>query len=161
MGIRSFIKRKVGERVGGEPPAASTPSTARPLPTAPSRDGFVAVAREQDIGPGEGRTVVARGEAVAVFQAASGWFAVDDACTHEDGPLGEGVLDGDTVLCPYHDWRYDLATGACHTDPSRPVGCFEVRVQDGFVWVGRRTSEGTTERGGDHADGLKTTEPLR
>ena len=161
MGIRSFIKRKVGERLATEATPAPSASSTRPLPTETSPDGFVAVAQEQSVAVGRGRTVVVGGEAVAIFRAESGWFAIDDACTHEDAPLGEGALEGDTVICPYHDWRYDLRTGACHTDPARPVGCFAVRVEGGIVWVGPRTSEGTTERGGDHDDGLKTTEPLR
>ncbi len=158
MGIRSFIKRKVGERLGADSPAPAAAASLRPIPTTPSADGYIAVAHESDIQAGRGRTVVVRGEAVAVFHSTSGWFAIDDACTHEDAPLGEGDLDGDIVVCPYHDWRYDLRTGACHTDPERPVGCFAIRVDDGLVWVGPRTSQGTTERGGDHDDGLKTTE---
>lgn len=161
MGIRSFIKRKVGAR--GQSKPAGTAATPAPsvLPSTASDDGFIAVAQASVIPVGTGRTVVVSGAAVAVFQTSSGWFAIDDACTHEDAPLGEGDLDGDVVICPYHDWRYDLSTGACHTDPDRPVGCFAVRVVDGVVWVGPRTSEGTAERGGDHDDGLKTTEPLR
>jgi len=161
MGFRSFIKRKVEQRLRGDEAAPSTSVTASPLPTAHSADGYVAVARQEDISVGGGRTVVVNGEPVAIFHATTGWFAIDDACTHEDAPLGEGTLEGEIVVCPYHDWRYDLSTGACHTDPDRPVGCFAIRVEDGFVWVGKRTSEGTTERGGDHDDGLKTTEPLR
>jgi nitrite reductase/ring-hydroxylating ferredoxin subunit len=161
MGFRSFIKRKVDQRIRGETSAAtSTPATA-PLPTAPSPDGFWAVARAAEIAAGTGRTVVVGTEAVAVFRGASGWFAIDDACTHEDAPLGEGSVEGDVVVCPYHDWRYDLNTGACHTDPARPVGCFAIRVVDDVVWVGPRTSEGTAERGGGHNDGLKTTDSPR
>lgn len=160
MGFRSFIKRKVGDRVRGD--TSATPATAAVvLPTTPSADGFIAVARESEVPVNSGRTVVAGDEAVAVFHAASGWYAIDDACTHEDAPLGEGALEGDVVVCPYHDWRYDLRTGACHTDPARPVGCFAIRVVNGVVWVGPRTSDGTAERGGDHDDGLKTTEPIR
>jgi nitrite reductase/ring-hydroxylating ferredoxin subunit len=160
MGFRSFIKRKVEQRIRGDAAPAAAP-TSQPLPTAPDSDGYVAVSHATAISVGAGRTVVVHGAPVAVFHTESGWYAIDDACTHEDAPLGEGALDGDVVICPYHDWRYDLKTGACHTDPARPVGCFAVRVTDGIVWVGPRTSEGTTERGGDHDDGLKTTEPLR
>ena len=162
MGIRSFIKQRVKDRISGSP--ATTPSPARsrpPLPTSPSADGFIAVVHDDGIEVGRGRTVVVHGEAVAIFHSGSGWFAIDDACTHEDAPLGEGALDGEEVICPYHDWRYNIRTGACETDPSRPVGCFATRVADGFVWVGPRTADGTQDRGGDHADGLKTTEPLR
>jgi len=161
MGIRSFIKKKVKDRLGAEAPAATQSPARTSLPTSPSADGYVAVAHADGIAVGQGRTVVVHGEAVAIFRGTSGWFAIDDACTHEDAPLGEGRLDGDVVVCPYHDWRYNIRTGACETDPARPVGCFATRTDNGVVWVGPRTSDGTTDRGGDHADGLKTTEPLR
>ena len=63
---------------------------------------------------------------------------------------------GGVVTCPYHDWRYDLATGACLSEPSRPVSCFAIREERALVWVGPRSRQGTEARGGEHDDGLKT-----
>jgi nitrite reductase/ring-hydroxylating ferredoxin subunit len=102
--------------------------------------------------------VAVRGAAIALFHVDIGYFAIDDACTHEDAPLGEGVVRGTTVACPYHNWIFDIQTGGCETEPDRPVGCFSTKIADGFIWIGPRTSEGTTERGGDHADGLITSQ---
>jgi nitrite reductase (NADH) small subunit len=159
MGIRSFIKRKVEQKLsGGAVAPSSPPADTRPIPVGQDAEGYVAVMRESDLEVGHGRTVAVAGVSVAVFHLATGFHAIDDACTHEDAPLGEGVITGGQVLCPYHDWVFDIATGACKTDPSRPVGCFATKVNDGFVWVGRRTTEGTQLRGGDHADGLTTSE---
>ena len=160
MGIRSFIRRKVAEKISGatDAPTPVQQAPVRPLPTAPDAEGFVAVARVTDIRSNTGRTVSAHGLSIAVFHIEQQFYAIDDACTHEDAPLGEGDVRGTRVVCPYHDWVYDIPTGACLTDPTRPVGCFETKVHDDFVWVGKRTSDGTTVRGGDHADGLTTSE---
>ena len=160
MGIRSFIRRKVAEKLSGPEAAQKTAATApvRPLPTEPDEEGFVAVARITDINTNTGRTVSAHGLAIAVFNLENQFYAIDDACTHEDAPLGEGEVRGTRVVCPYHDWVYDIPTGACLTDPTRPVGCFATKIHDDFVWVGKRTSDGTAIRGGDHADGLTTSE---
>ena len=156
MGIRSFIRRKVSQQISG-PKAPETKTTA-PLPQGVDEDGFTAVLREGDLRVGQGRTVAVRGEAIAIFHIEIGYFAIDDACTHEDAPLGEGIVRGATVVCPYHDWIFDIQTGACETEPDRPVGCVSTKIADGFIWIGSRTSEGTTDRGGDHADGLTTSE---
>ena len=160
MGIRSFIRKKVAAKLSGTGNAVSAAPVVdnRPLPTGTDAEGFVAVARVADIAPETGRTVSAHGIAIAVFNVEQQFYAIDDACTHEDAPLGEGEVRGTRVICPYHDWVYDIPTGKCLTDPTRPVGCFQTKILDDFVWVGNRTSDGTDLRGGDHADGLTTSE---
>lgn len=164
MGFRSFIKRRVKEAISSpgvaEPVAPVARSTA-PLPCGKDADGFQAVLHAGALSPGTGRTVVVADQGIALFFVNGAYFAIDDACTHEDAPLGEGEMEGSVVICPYHDWRYDVTTGACLTDETRPVGCFATKLAQGFVWVGPRTTDGTTERGGDHADGLVVTEVLR
>ena len=160
MGFRSFIRRKVTEKLSntGKTTAKAADSDVRALPNGVDSSGYTAVARIADIAPQTGRTVAVAGKAIAVFNLEGTFYAIDDACTHEDAPLGEGSVRGTKVICPYHDWVYDIQTGACITEPTRPVGCFSTKLHDGFVWVGNRTSDGTDDRGGDHADGLQTSE---
>ena len=50
--------------------------------------------------------------AIAIFRAAAGWFALDAACPHRGGPLADGIVCDSAVICPLHDRRFDLATGA-------------------------------------------------
>jgi nitrite reductase/ring-hydroxylating ferredoxin subunit len=159
MGFRSFIKRKVREQLSPSPARPSGGEKVElPWPAGADAEGFVAVLREHDLADGSGRTVAVDSTAIAVFHAGGSYYAIDDACTHEDAPLGEGEVRGTTVVCPYHDWVFDLTTGDCISFPDRPVGCFDTKVDGGFVWVGKRTREGTHDRGGAHADGLKTSE---
>ena len=144
--------RRMIRNVISTPEPATQPSQGGALPAEPDGEGFQAVARSEDLlkvgtyGVGD--------QTVAVFRVESGLYAVDNACVHEDGPLGEGEVDGHVVTCPYHDWRYDVQTGGCLTDAARSVACYAVRERDGFVWVGERTSPGSRDRGGDHDDGL-------
>lgn len=62
-------------------------------------------------------------------------FALRDRCPHRGGPLSQGMVAGDTVTCPLHGWNIALASGeACAPD----VGCarrFDVRVENGEVWI--------------------------
>lgn len=48
---------------------------------------------------------------VALFRHAGKWFAIDGMCSHQGGPLAEGVVRDGCVTCPWHGWQYDLATG--------------------------------------------------
>lgn len=155
MGVRSFIK----DRIRGAGKTAAPPPMREALsrlPAQPDGEGRVAVAPISLVPEGRGNTFDVKGENVAVFRVSGVLYATSDACRHEDGPLGEGDLDGPIVTCPYHDWKYDVTTGDCITEPSRPLPCFDVVEHDGFVWVGRRTRQGSEARGGEHDDGLQT-----
>jgi nitrite reductase/ring-hydroxylating ferredoxin subunit len=125
------------------------------VPTEPDAQGFHAVAPVQMVTENRPGTFTAGENIVAVYRHEGRLYAVDSACTHEDGPLGESeVEDGGVITCPYHDWRFELSTGACLTDPSRPISCFAVKESGGSIWIGHKTSEGSSERGGEHDDGL-------
>jgi nitrite reductase/ring-hydroxylating ferredoxin subunit len=169
MGVRSFLKGKMDKHGGaaglvkavatkparmarGESTAAASRTTDLPKPGA---DGFLAVCKIDELKDGQPRTFDVRGATVAVFRTPKGLFAIDNACVHEDGPLGEGKVDGVIVTCPYHDWRYDVTSGQCLSEPERNVACFSVKDREGFVWVGAITRPGSDARGGEHDDGLK------
>ncbi len=159
MGFRSRLKGAIKKAVNKDdgPTAMQRRNAARKdLPTKPDSEGFVAVAASELLADGKGTTFEVRGENVAVFRVGGTVFAISDACAHEDGPLGEGELDGRVVTCPYHDWRFDVTTGACLTETTRQVGCFATKEADGFIWVGKTVREATDARGGEHDDGLKT-----
>lgn len=61
--------------------------------------------------------------------------AISSACLHFGGPLGEGTLDGEYVVCPWHYWAFHRETGHKREDPSFAVPAFEVKVEDGHVWA--------------------------
>lgn len=62
--------------------------------------------------------------------------AISGACNHAGGPLGEGRLDGEYVVCPWHNWKYHRATGEGEPGyEAERVPRYEVKVEDGHVWV--------------------------
>lgn len=63
----------------------------------------------------------------AIYQTQSGPKAAQAFCPHMDGPLFEGTLGEDSVTCPWHQWRFDLTTGACLDSPKNE-GC-EAKIQ--------------------------------
>jgi nitrite reductase (NADH) small subunit len=65
-----------------------------------------------DIPPGEGRVYQVEGERIAVFRTrAHQVYAVQAECPHKRGPLADGLVGGETVICPLHGWKFDLKTG--------------------------------------------------
>jgi nitrite reductase/ring-hydroxylating ferredoxin subunit len=138
-------------------PVKAAAPAATTLPTAPTADGYRAVAFAHQVTDKKAGTFPLEGAPiVAVFRHEGKLWVIDNACAHEDGPVGEGDVEGKCVRCPYHDWEYDFTTGACRTDPERSLATFSVRERDGVIWVGPRLTEGTKARGGDHNDGLET-----
>ena len=73
---------------------------------------------------------------VVVFHVAGQYWALDDCCTHDGGPLGEGQLDGFAIACPRHGARFDIRNGRVLAFPAtQPVSAHEVKVEHGQVCV--------------------------
>jgi metal-sulfur cluster biosynthetic enzyme/nitrite reductase/ring-hydroxylating ferredoxin subunit len=99
-------------------------------------DGFTRVIEVGEL-PDPGKTLVeVDGEMIALFHVGEAWYALDDVCTHDGGPLADGELRDHKISCPRHGAKFDIRTGAALTMPAvRPTRSHEVRVADGGVWV--------------------------
>ncbi len=90
--------------------------------------------RVDDVPLGEGRSITLDGRRIAIFRSAAGWFALDAACPHRGGPLADGIVCDNAVICPLHDRRYDLASGAAlNADDAVAAHCVELRGERVFV----------------------------
>lgn len=96
---------------------------------------FVRVAKATDVPVGEIRQVEAGGKAIALANVGGAFHAIDNTCLHRGGPLGEGILEGTVVTCPWHGWQFDVITGKNTVNPAAAVGCFAVEVKGDEVFV--------------------------
>ena len=96
---------------------------------------YVKVAATADVAPGTGLVAEVNGQAIAVFNVDGTFYAMDNTCVHRGGPLGEGELEGEAVTCPWHGWQYNVKTGACITNPSAAVKCYQLKVEGTDVEV--------------------------
>jgi 3-phenylpropionate/trans-cinnamate dioxygenase ferredoxin subunit len=90
----------------------------------------------EELQPGEVKIVRAGELAIGVYNARGELYAIEDRCSHDDGPLAEGPFDAEarTVECPRHGSLFDLTTGRPRTLPAYlPVGTFPVRVDEGVI----------------------------
>ena len=96
------------------------------------------VAPVDELPPGTMRIVPAGSRLVGVFNCDGSYYAIEDRCSHDDGPLAEGDWDPEAcvVVCPRHGSRFDLQTGIPMTLPAfERVETFPVSVRDGMVYV--------------------------
>jgi len=97
---------------------------------------YIKVARVDEIASGEKKIVEVDGIEVVVVNLDGEFFAIEDVCTHDGGPLGEGELDGDQLICPWHGARFDVRTGDALTMPAfEPAPTYEVRVEGGEILI--------------------------
>ncbi len=100
----------------------------------PEGPAEVPVARVDGFPAGTVRTVRIGKREIALARVGDDFFALGNVCRHAFGPLGQGFVDGHTVVCPWHGWRYDVRDGT--TDhPDADVKTYPVAVRDGYVIV--------------------------
>jgi 3-phenylpropionate/trans-cinnamate dioxygenase ferredoxin subunit len=97
---------------------------------------FITVTRVEELRPGQVEVFEVGDEFVAVANVDGVFHAFADVCTHDDGPLVEGDLEGCVVTCPRHGARFDVSTGEALSLPAiAPLPTFEARVENGKVQV--------------------------
>ena len=99
---------------------------------------FVKALNVADIPPGKIHELQVGGKEIAIANVDGKFYAINNTCIHQGGPLGEGDLHGKIVTCPWHGWEYDVTTGKEVQNPSAGVACYatEVRGQEIFVDTG-------------------------
>ena len=100
--------------------------------------GELIVGPVEDFPPGEVRIVRDGQLIIGVYNCGGEFYAIEDRCSHDDGPLCEGEWEEDecVAICPRHGSRFDIATGRALTLPAyEPVATFPVRVEEGWVRV--------------------------
>ena len=91
---------------------------------------FVRVAGVGDIPPGDMQIVELDGEEIAIANLNGEFVAFQNECTHRGGPLGEGMLMGDVVECPFHGGKFNVRTGeVVEAPPSEPIPTYSVQVE--------------------------------
>lgn len=102
-----------------------------------SKVEFVEIAPASELPNGERLFVEVEGKAIVIFNIAGQFFAIGDICTHDDGPLGDGDLEGFNIVCPRHGAEFDVRTGKVMQMPAVvDVPAYPVKIIDGMIQVG-------------------------
>ena len=104
--------------------------------------------------------VEVEGEVVALFHVEGRFYAIDDVCTHDGGPLVDGELIGYKIACPRHGAKFDIRSGAALSMPAvRPTRAHAVKVENGGVWVALGSGPGSTPGPNNQAADFRSYAP--
>ncbi len=95
----------------------------------------VKVVRVPDMPPGSARVIQAKGKEVALYNVDGNFYATSNVCPHQGAPLGEGTLEGNQVICPWHAWVFKVTDGTSPVNPRLSIATFPVRVDGEDVIV--------------------------
>lgn len=96
---------------------------------------WVRIASTDAIPLREGRAVQIAGHEIAVFSLGDRFLAVENKCPHRGGPLADGIISGNNIVCPLHAWKIDLASGEVlnQAADTKCIRTFATRVEDGIL----------------------------
>lgn len=97
---------------------------------------YFKVAEVTELPLGGKKLVEVDGLPVAIFNVDGDFYAIEDVCTHDGGPLAEGELKGDEVECPRHGARFSVRTGEALCMPAvEPIECYKVKIEGDNILV--------------------------
>ena len=98
---------------------------------------WIRITNAENVPLREGRAVKLGNKEIAIFNLGHKFLAIDNRCPHQGGPLADGIVSGDSVVCPLHQWKICLSSGAVMRpqDQQACLRSFPVDVVDGVVMV--------------------------
>jgi 3-phenylpropionate/trans-cinnamate dioxygenase ferredoxin component len=98
---------------------------------------FIEIASLDQLPPGERLFVEINGKPIVLFNLAGKLFAIGDVCSHDNGPVGDGEIEENEIVCPRHGGRFDIRTGKAASLPALvDIPSYPVRVELGMVQIG-------------------------
>ena len=97
--------------------------------------GWTRIAQVTELPVGASKECIAEDRVIALFNVRGDIFALDGVCPHQGGPLGQGLLEGCVVTCPWHGWQFDVTTGQHQFNVKIAQPRFDVRVEEEWILV--------------------------
>jgi 3-phenylpropionate/trans-cinnamate dioxygenase ferredoxin subunit len=102
-----------------------------------SKVEYLEIAPASELPNGERLFVEVEGRPIVILNIAGQFFAIDDVCTHDDGPLGDGEIEGFNIVCPRHGGEFDVRTGKAVQLPAVvDIRAYPIRVVTEMIEVG-------------------------
>jgi 3-phenylpropionate/trans-cinnamate dioxygenase ferredoxin component len=102
-----------------------------------SKIEYIEIAPATELPSGERLFVEIEGKPIVIFNIAGNFFSIADVCSHDDGPVGEGQLEGTSITCPRHGAEFDVTTGKVLKMPAVvDIPAYPVQVRDGNIYLG-------------------------
>ncbi len=102
-----------------------------------SKVEYFEIAPASELPNGERLFIEIEGKSLVIFNIAGQLFSIADICSHDNGPVGEGDLEGFNVVCPRHGGEFDVRTGkAVQLPVVEDIPAYPVHVREGMIFIG-------------------------
>ena len=108
---------------------------------------YVKVMSEEDLPIGKSAIISAGEDEIALFNYKGEYYAVANKCPHRGAPLGEGRIEEGIVICPNHEWRFKLESGANMQNPELFIPTYPVKVKNENIYIGLEGESGNIAYG--------------
>ena len=93
------------------------------------------VASAGALAPGAAMKLEVNGRELALYNVDGKFFCTSNICPHQGASLSEGMLEGNSIVCPWHAWVFDVTTGQSPVNPRAKIPCVPVKVEGNDVYV--------------------------
>lgn len=103
----------------------------------PDQMEYVEITPLDQLPPGERLFAEVGGKSIVIFNLAGKLFAIGDVCSHDNGPVGDGDIEENEIICPRHGARFDIRTGKATSLPAIvDIPAFPLRVENSMIKLG-------------------------
>jgi nitrite reductase (NADH) small subunit len=97
---------------------------------------FISLSKQSELpAANEAREFPCGDKTICIANVNGAFSAMDNVCLHRGGPLGQGMIEGGKVVCPWHGWAYDPKTGAADQNPNAKVAVYPLKIDSGDVLI--------------------------
>ncbi len=96
---------------------------------------YIKVMKCDDLEIGKSAIISVGEKEIALFNYKGEYYAIENTCPHRGAPLGEGRIEEGILICPNHEWRFELKTGWCPQNPELHTETYPVKVHEGKIYV--------------------------
>ena len=96
---------------------------------------YIKVLKCDDLEIGKSAIIEVGEKEIALFNYKGDYYAIDNICPHRGAPLGEGRIEEGILICPNHEWRFELKSGWCPQNPELSTEVYPIKVHEGKIYV--------------------------
>jgi NAD(P)H-dependent nitrite reductase small subunit len=96
---------------------------------------YIKVLKCDDLEIGKSAIIEVGDKEIALFNYKGDYYAIDNVCPHRGAPLGEGRIEEGILICPNHEWRFELKSGWCPQNPELSTEVYPIKVHEGKIYV--------------------------
>jgi 3-phenylpropionate/trans-cinnamate dioxygenase ferredoxin component len=110
--------------------------------TDPAKVNYIDIAPADQLPNGERLFIEVEGRSIVILNLGGNYHAIGDVCTHDNGPVGDGEVEGNEIICPRHGARFNIETGKVTSLPAVvDIPAYPVRLENGMLQVGIPTEK--------------------